>query len=58
MAEFKSIKVGDEISHYGTFRPVIGVGSNEGNIVLSIQEDGRIVTRTETPKTNVPVKGE
>ena len=58
MAIAGEIKVGNQISHFGTFRSVIGVATVDRMTVLSIQEDGAVGTRTEIPKANIPLFGE
>lgn len=58
MALANTIKAGDFVAHYGQFRKVSGVKNDGGQIVLTIEEDGRSVERSEGAKSNLSVRGE
>jgi len=58
MALVSTIKAGDKISHYGVYREVTSVSTVDSQVVLKVQEDGSVGTRTENPKFNIPVLGE
>jgi len=58
MALVSKIKAGDKISHYGVFSEIVGVSVDDRMIVLQVQEDGSVGTRTEDPKFNIPLLGE
>lgn len=59
MALVKDLQINDKVSHYGTFRNLLGRRPVEnGDFVLTLQEDGAIANRTENGKTNLVVEGE
>lgn len=57
MALVNTIKVGDFVSHYGTYRKVVQVKPEGGQVQITVEEDGGVLgTRTEGAKTDLAVR--